>query len=43
MTAKAVKSGILKFSDRYGAKDVNKYYSKFDVAVAIQLAQFLES
>jgi hypothetical protein len=31
--AKAVKSVIEKFREKYGAKDVKKYYSKFDVAV----------
>ena len=35
--AKAVKSVVEKFRDKYGAKDVKKYYSKFDVAVVIQL------
>ena len=34
---KAVKSVIEKFREKYGAKDVKKYYSKFDVAVLIQL------
>jgi hypothetical protein len=34
--AKAVKSVILKFRDKYGAKDVKKYYSKFDVAVVVE-------
>ena len=29
----AVKSVIEKFREKYGAKDVKKYYSKFDVAV----------
>jgi hypothetical protein len=29
----AVKSVIEKFRDKYGAGDVKKYYSKFDVAV----------
>ena len=29
----AVRSVIAKFRDKYGAGDVNKYYSKFDVAV----------
>jgi hypothetical protein len=31
--ALAVKSVIEKFRDKYGAGDVKKYYSKFDVAV----------
>jgi len=35
--AKAVKSVVEKFREKYGAKDVKKYYSKFDVAVAIEL------
>jgi hypothetical protein len=35
--AKAVKSVVEKFREKYGAKDVKKYYSKFDVAVVIQL------
>jgi len=34
---KAVKSVVEKFRDKYGAKDVKKYYSKFDVAVLAQL------
>lgn len=29
----AVKSVIEKFGEKYGARDVKKYYSKFDVAV----------
>jgi deazaflavin-dependent oxidoreductase (nitroreductase family) len=29
----AVKSVIERFREKYGAKDVKKYYSKFDVAV----------
>ena len=32
--AKALKSVIEKFRGKYGAGDVKKYYSKFDVAVA---------
>jgi deazaflavin-dependent oxidoreductase (nitroreductase family) len=36
-TAKAVKSVIEKFREKYGAKDVKKYYSKFDVAITVQL------
>jgi deazaflavin-dependent oxidoreductase (nitroreductase family) len=33
----AVKSVVEKFREKYGAKDVKKYYSKFDVAVVVQL------
>jgi hypothetical protein len=33
----AVKSVIEKFREKYEAKDVKKYYSKFDVAVVVQL------
>jgi hypothetical protein len=32
---KAVSSVVEKFRDKYGAKDVKKYYSKFDVAVVV--------
>ena len=35
--AKAVKSVVDKFREKYGAKDVNKYYSKLDVAVSVEL------
>jgi len=35
--AKAVKSVIEKFREKYGASDVKKYYSKFDVAVVVEL------
>ena len=35
--SKAVKSVIEKFREKYGAKDVKKYYSKFDVAVLAQM------
>jgi hypothetical protein len=35
--AKAVKSVVEKFREKYGAKDVKKYYSKFDVAVSVEL------
>ena len=35
--AKAVKSVVEKFREKYGARDVKKYYSKFDVAVVFQL------
>jgi hypothetical protein len=34
---KAVKSVVDRFREKYGAKDVKKYYSKFDVAVLIEL------
>jgi hypothetical protein len=33
--AKAVSSVVEKFREKYGVKDVKKYYSKFDVAVAL--------
>ena len=33
---KAVKSVVEKFREKYGAKDVKKYYSKFDVAVVVE-------
>jgi hypothetical protein len=36
--AKAVKSVIEKFREKYGPKDVKKYYSKFDVAVVVELS-----
>jgi hypothetical protein len=36
--AKTVKSVIEKFREKYGAGDVKKYYSKFDVAVVVELA-----
>jgi deazaflavin-dependent oxidoreductase (nitroreductase family) len=35
--AKAVKSVIEKFQEKYGAKDVKKYYSKLDVAVLVEV------
>ena len=35
--SKGVKSVIEKFREKYGAKDVKKYYSKFDVAVVGKL------
>ncbi|HWY22648.1 MAG TPA: nitroreductase/quinone reductase family protein [Candidatus Acidoferrum sp.] len=35
--AKAVKSVVEKFQEKYGAKDVKKYYSGFDVAVVVRL------
>jgi hypothetical protein len=34
---KAVKSVIEKFRQKYGAEDVKKYYSKFDVAVMVTI------
>jgi hypothetical protein len=36
--AKGVKSVVEKFREKYGAEDVKKYYSKFDVAVTVPLA-----
>jgi deazaflavin-dependent oxidoreductase (nitroreductase family) len=35
--AKQVSSVIEKFRGKYGASDVKKYYSKFDVAVLVQM------
>ena len=35
--SKAVKAVIEKFRDKYGARDVKKYYSRFDVAVLVEL------
>jgi hypothetical protein len=35
---KAVASIVEKFREKYGAKDVKKYYSKFDVAVVIVIS-----
>ncbi len=35
--AKTVKSVIEKFREKNGASDVKKYYTKFDVAVVVQL------
>jgi deazaflavin-dependent oxidoreductase (nitroreductase family) len=35
--AKAVNSVVEKFREKYGARDVKKYYSKFDVAVRVEL------
>jgi deazaflavin-dependent oxidoreductase (nitroreductase family) len=32
-----VKSVVEKFREKYGASDVKKYYSKFDLAVVVQL------
>ncbi len=34
---KTVKSVIEEFREKYGAGDVKKYYSKFDVAVSVEL------
>jgi len=36
--AKRVSTVVGKFSDKYGAGDVKKYYSKFDVAVVAQVS-----
>jgi deazaflavin-dependent oxidoreductase (nitroreductase family) len=33
----AVKSVIERFREKYGTKNVKKYYSKFDVAVSVEL------
>ena len=35
--ANTVQSVIEKFREKYGAKDVKKYYSKFNVAVVVEL------
>jgi deazaflavin-dependent oxidoreductase (nitroreductase family) len=35
--AKQVSSVVEKFRAKYGASDVKKYYSKFDVAVVVQM------
>ena len=35
--AKAVSSIVEKFREKYGAKDLKKYYSKFDVAVVVEM------
>jgi hypothetical protein len=35
--AKGASSVVEKFRDKYGASDVKKYYSKFDVAVLAQM------
>jgi deazaflavin-dependent oxidoreductase (nitroreductase family) len=34
---KAVRSVVEKFREKYGAEDVKKYYSKFDVAVMVTI------
>jgi hypothetical protein len=36
--ANGVKSVVEKFRDKYGVKDVAKYYAKFDVAVVVVLS-----
>jgi hypothetical protein len=38
LVAKGVKSVVEKFREKYGAKDVKKYYSKVDVAVVVALS-----
>ncbi len=35
--AKQVSAVVEKFRGKYGAKDVKKYYSKFDAAVVVKL------
>ncbi len=35
--ANTVQSVIEKFREKYGAKDVKKYHSKFDVAVLVEV------
>ena len=35
--AKQVSSVVDRFRDKYGASDVRKYYSNFDVAVVVQI------
>jgi deazaflavin-dependent oxidoreductase (nitroreductase family) len=37
--SKIVKSVVERFREKYGAKDVKKYYSKFDVAVVAPLTE----
>ena len=37
--AKVVKSVVEAFRAKYGAEDVKKYYSKFDVTVQVDLSQ----
>jgi deazaflavin-dependent oxidoreductase (nitroreductase family) len=37
MDAKQVSSVVEKFREKYGPKDVKKYYSKFDVAVVAEV------
>jgi deazaflavin-dependent oxidoreductase (nitroreductase family) len=36
-SSEAVKSVIKKFQEKYGANDVERYYSKFDAAVVVKL------
>lgn len=35
--ARDVKSVVERFREKYGVRDVKKYYSKFDVAVVVEL------
>ncbi len=35
--SKAVQSVVDKFREKYGAKDAKNYYSKFDVAISVQI------
>jgi deazaflavin-dependent oxidoreductase (nitroreductase family) len=37
--SKIVKSVVEKFREKHGPNDVKKYYSKFDVAVVVELVQ----
>jgi deazaflavin-dependent oxidoreductase (nitroreductase family) len=37
ITDKQVSSAVEKFREKYGASDVKKYYSKFDVAVLVPM------
>jgi hypothetical protein len=37
--AKAVSSVVGMFKEKYGAKDVKKYYAKFDAAIRIELGR----
>ena len=37
--ARAVKFAVEKFREKYGAKDVQRYYSQFDLAVVVHLAE----
>ena len=41
--AKGVSSVVEKFRDKYGANDVRKYYSKFDVAVLLRCPEGVPS
>jgi deazaflavin-dependent oxidoreductase (nitroreductase family) len=36
--AKAVKDVVDRFRQKYGAEDVRKYYSKFDIAAVVKLS-----